>query len=89
MPYMSMRCAANDRASPARKTSIRRMKLGSRLSHGPFELLDFVASHDRSIAEIMFEEFRRPRFARPSLLRRHVLAGHLGRKSGRGFYDYR
>jgi 3-hydroxybutyryl-CoA dehydrogenase len=36
----------------------------------------------------MFEEFREPRFAAPPLLKRMVLAGHLGRKSGRGFYEY-
>jgi 3-hydroxybutyryl-CoA dehydrogenase len=40
------------------------------------------------VAEVMFEEFREPRFAPPPLLKRMVLAGHLGRKSGRGFYSY-
>jgi 3-hydroxybutyryl-CoA dehydrogenase len=65
------------------------MKLGCGYPMGPFELLDFVGL-DTSyyIANIMFEEFREPRFAPPPLLRRMVLAGRLGRKSGRGFYDY-
>jgi 3-hydroxybutyryl-CoA dehydrogenase len=65
------------------------MKLGCGHPMGPFELLDFVGL-DTSyyIANIMFEEFREPRFAPPPLLRRMVLAGRLGRKSGRGFYDY-
>jgi 3-hydroxybutyryl-CoA dehydrogenase len=65
------------------------MKLGCGYPMGPLELLDFVGL-DTSyyIANIMFEEFREPRFAPPPLLRRMVLAGQLGRKSGRGFYDY-
>ncbi|MGH7354493.1 MAG: 3-hydroxyacyl-CoA dehydrogenase family protein, partial [Candidatus Rokuibacteriota bacterium] len=40
------------------------------------------------VAEVMFEEFREPRYAPPPLLKRMVLAGHLGRKTGRGFYTY-
>jgi 3-hydroxybutyryl-CoA dehydrogenase len=40
------------------------------------------------VAEVMFQEFREARFAPPPLLRRMVLAGHLGRKSGRGFYEH-
>ena len=40
------------------------------------------------IANIMFDEFREQRFAPPPLLKRMVLAGHHGRKSGKGFYDY-
>jgi 3-hydroxybutyryl-CoA dehydrogenase len=40
------------------------------------------------VAEVMFEEFREPRYAPPPLLKRMVMAGHLGRKTGRGFYAY-
>jgi 3-hydroxybutyryl-CoA dehydrogenase len=40
------------------------------------------------VAEVMFQEFREARFAPPPLLRRMVMAGHLGRKSGKGFYDH-
>jgi 3-hydroxybutyryl-CoA dehydrogenase len=40
------------------------------------------------VAEVMFDEFREPRYAPPPLLKRMVMAGHLGRKSGRGFYRY-
>jgi 3-hydroxybutyryl-CoA dehydrogenase len=40
------------------------------------------------VAEVMFEEFREPRYAPPPLLKRMVLAGHLGRKTGRGFYTH-
>ncbi len=65
------------------------MKLGCGYPMGPFELLDFVGLDTTLlIANIMFEEFREKPFAPPPLLRRMVLAGHLGRKSGKGFYDY-
>jgi 3-hydroxybutyryl-CoA dehydrogenase len=65
------------------------MKLGCGHPMGPLTLLDFVGLDTTYyIANIMFEEFREPRFASPPLLKRMVLAGHLGRKSGRGFYDY-
>ena len=65
------------------------MKLGCGHPMGPFELLDFVGLDTTFyIANIMYEEFREKRFAPPSLLRRMVLAGQLGRKSGKGFYDY-
>jgi 3-hydroxybutyryl-CoA dehydrogenase len=65
------------------------MKLGCGYPMGPFELLDFVGLDTTYyIANIMFDEFREKRFAAPPLLRRMVLAGRLGRKSGRGFYDY-
>jgi len=65
------------------------MKLGCGHPMGPLTLLDFVGLDTTYyIANIMFEEFKEPRFAAPPLLKRMVLAGHLGRKSGRGFYDY-
>ena len=65
------------------------MKLGCGHPMGPLTLLDFVGIDTTYyIANIMFEEFREPRFAPPPLLRRMMLAGHLGRKSGKGFYEY-
>jgi 3-hydroxybutyryl-CoA dehydrogenase len=65
------------------------MMLGCGYPMGPFTLLDFVGLDTTYyIAEIMFEEFRERRFAPPPLLKRMVLAGMNGRKSGRGFYDY-
>lgn len=65
------------------------MKLGAGYPMGPFRLLDLVGLETTlSIAEIMYDEFREPRFAPPPLLERMVLAGRLGRKSGRGFYEY-
>jgi len=65
------------------------MKLGCGYPMGPFTLLDFVGLDTTYyIANIMFEEFREPAYAAPPLLKRMVLAGYLGRKSGRGFYSY-
>jgi 3-hydroxybutyryl-CoA dehydrogenase len=65
------------------------MKLGCGYPMGPLTLLDFVGLDTTYyIALIMFDEFRERRFAPPPLLKRMVLAGWNGRKSGRGFYDY-
>jgi 3-hydroxybutyryl-CoA dehydrogenase len=65
------------------------MKLGTGYPMGPFTLLDFVGLDTTYyIANIMFEEYREAAYAPPPLLKRMVLAGRLGRKSGRGFYKY-
>jgi 3-hydroxybutyryl-CoA dehydrogenase len=65
------------------------VKLGLRHPMGPFELLDYtgldICLH---VGDVFFEEFREPRMAPPPLLRRMVAAGHLGRKTGKGFYEY-
>ncbi|HKV49806.1 MAG TPA: 3-hydroxybutyryl-CoA dehydrogenase [Gemmatimonadaceae bacterium] len=65
------------------------MMLGTGYPMGPFTLLDFVGLDTTyKIAEIMFDEYREKRYAPPPLLKRMVLAGMYGRKSGKGFYDY-
>ncbi|GAC1324156.1 MAG: 3-hydroxybutyryl-CoA dehydrogenase [Thermoleophilaceae bacterium] len=65
------------------------MKAGANHPMGPFTLLDFVGlDTTKSIADIMFDEYRERRFAAPPTLRKMVAAGFFGRKSGRGFYDY-
>ena len=65
------------------------MKLGCGHPMGPFTLLDFVGLDTTYyIANIMFDEFREPAYAPPPLLKRMVLAGRFGRKSGHGFYQY-
>jgi 3-hydroxybutyryl-CoA dehydrogenase len=65
------------------------MVLGTGYPMGPFTLLDFVGLDTTyKIAEIMFEEYRETRYAPPPLLKRMVLAGMFGKKSGKGFYDY-
>jgi 3-hydroxybutyryl-CoA dehydrogenase len=65
------------------------IKLGLHHPMGPLTLLDFVGLDTcLFIADAMFEEYKDARYAAPPLLRRMVLAGYLGRKSGKGFYDY-
>ncbi len=65
------------------------MKLGCGHPMGPLELCDFIGLDTMyHVAEIMFDEYRETRFAAPGLLKRMVLAGQLGRKAGKGFYDY-
>jgi 3-hydroxybutyryl-CoA dehydrogenase len=65
------------------------MKLGCGYPMGPFTLLDFVGLDTTLyISQIMFDEFKEKRFAAPPLLKRMVLAGWYGKKTGRGFYDY-
>jgi len=65
------------------------MQLGAGYPMGPFTLLDFVGLDTTyKIAEIMFNEYREKRYAPPPLLKRMVIAGMYGRKSGKGFYDY-
>jgi 3-hydroxybutyryl-CoA dehydrogenase len=65
------------------------MKLGCGYPMGPFTLLDFVGLDTTYyIANIMFDEYREPAYAPPPLLKRMVLAGRLGKKSGQGFYKY-
>ncbi|HET7209466.1 MAG TPA: 3-hydroxyacyl-CoA dehydrogenase family protein [Terriglobales bacterium] len=65
------------------------MKLGCGYPMGPFTLLDFVGLDTTYyITHVMFDEFKEPRFASPPLLKRMVMAGWYGRKTGKGFYDY-
>jgi len=65
------------------------MRLGCGYPMGPFTLLDFVGLDTTYyITHVMFDEFKERRFAAPPLLKRMVLAGWFGRKSGKGFYDY-
>ena len=65
------------------------MQLGAGHPMGPLALSDFVGLDTLvRVAEIMYDAYRERRHAPPPLLRRMVVAGLLGRKSGRGFYDY-
>ena len=65
------------------------MKLGCNMPMGPLELTDFIGVDTiLYIADVMYNEFRDPKYAAPPLLRKMVVAGLHGRKSGKGFYDY-
>ena len=65
------------------------MKLGCGYPMGPFTLLDFVGLDTTYyITQVMYDEFKERRFASPPLLKRMVMAGWYGKKTGRGFYDY-
>ena len=89
IPYLPKRSACSSRASPRKKTSTSGMMLGTSYPMGPFTLLDYVGLDTTLfIADILFDEFKDPRFAAPTLLRQMVAAGYLGRKTGRGFYNY-
>lgn len=89
VPYLlnAIRLVANEVASV--EDIDQAMKLGTNVPMGPLELSDFVGLDTMlNIANQMFDEFKDPIYAAPPLLKRMVLAGHLGRKAGKGFYDY-
>jgi 3-hydroxybutyryl-CoA dehydrogenase len=89
IPYLlyAIRCYEGGLAS--KEDIDKGMKLGCGYPMGPLELLDFVGLDTTYyISEIMFDEFKDPIMAAPPLLKRMVLAGRYGRKSGKGFYDY-
>jgi 3-hydroxybutyryl-CoA dehydrogenase len=65
------------------------MRLGASHPMGPLQLCDFIGLDVlRAVCESLFEEFKRDEYATPPLMKRMIAAGHLGRKSGRGFYEY-
>lgn len=89
VPYMldAIRCLEHGLAST--EDIDKSMTLGTGYPMGPFTLGDFVGLDTLYfIAEIMYEEYREPRFAPPPLLKRMVTLGYHGRKTKRGFYDY-
>jgi 3-hydroxybutyryl-CoA dehydrogenase len=89
VPYMLDAIRAYEQGLASRDDIDNAMKLGCGYPMGPLFLGDYVGLDTTySIARIMFDEFREPRFAPPPLLKRMVLAGQHGRKTGRGFYDW-
>jgi len=89
VPYLLDAVRALEEGVGSREDIDKGMELGCGHPMGPLKLLDFVGLDTTYyIAEIMFNEYREKRFAPPPLLKRMVLAGRLGRKSGRGFYEY-
>ncbi len=89
IPYVNEAIRALDGGLATKEDIDAGMKLGCNFPMGPIELADFVGLDTcLSIAEVIFRETGDPRYAPSPLLRRMVAAGSLGRKSGRGFYDY-
>jgi len=89
VPYLLDAIRAVERGVGSVPDIDKAMQLGCGYPMGPLTLLDFVGLDTTyKIAEIMFTEYREQRYAPPPLLKRMVLAGMSGRKSGRGFYDY-
>lgn len=89
VPYLIDAINALERGVASVEDIDKGMQLGTGYPMGPFTLLDFVGLDTTyKIAEIMFDEYRERRYAPPPLLKRMVIAGMYGRKSGKGFYDY-
>jgi 3-hydroxybutyryl-CoA dehydrogenase len=89
VPYLLDAIRAVERGVGSVPDIDKAMQLGCGYPMGPLTLLDFVGLDTTyKIAEIMFTEYREQRYAPPPLLKRMVLAGMHGRKSGKGFYDY-
>ncbi len=89
VPYMLDAIRVFEQGLASRDDIDNAMKLGCGYPMGPLFLTDYVGLDTTYyISEIMFDEFKEPRFSAPPLLKRMVLAGLHGRKSGRGFYDW-
>ncbi len=89
IPYLLNAIQIYENGLASREDIDTAIKLGLNHPMGPLTLLDFVGLDTTLfIADAMFEEYKDSRYAAPPLLRRMVLAGHLGRKTGKGFYDY-
>jgi 3-hydroxybutyryl-CoA dehydrogenase len=89
-PYLNNAVRMLENGTASREDIDEAMKGGCNFPMGPFALLDLVGL-DTSLAilDALYDEFRDPNYSPVPLLRRMVTAGHLGRKSGRGFYEYR
>jgi 3-hydroxybutyryl-CoA dehydrogenase len=89
IPYLLQAIAELEKGVATKEDFDTAIRLGLNHPMGPFALLDFVGLDTTLfVADAVFEETKDARFAAPPLLRRMVSAGWLGRKSGRGFYDY-
>jgi 3-hydroxybutyryl-CoA dehydrogenase len=89
VPYICEAVRALEHGLATKEDIDAAMELGCNMPMGPIKLLDFVGLDTTlSIMDVLFNEFRDPRYAAPPLLRRMVTAGYVGKKAGRGFYEY-
>jgi len=89
VPYLLEAVRALESGVASAEDIDKAVKLGLRHPMGPFELIDYTGVDiNLHVANVFFEEFKDPAWAPPPLLKRMVLAGHLGTKSGKGFYEY-
>jgi 3-hydroxybutyryl-CoA dehydrogenase len=89
LPYLAAAVRMLEEGFATREDIDQGMRLGAGHPMGPLTLCDFIGLDVvHAVCESLYEEFRRPEYAPPPLLRRMLESGHLGRKSGRGFYDY-
>jgi 3-hydroxybutyryl-CoA dehydrogenase len=89
VPYLLEAVRALESGVASAEDIDKAVRLGLRHPMGPFELIDYTGVDiNLHVANVFFEEFKDPAWAPPPLLKRMVLAGHLGTKSGKGFYEY-
>lgn len=89
IPYLYDAVRLYDEGFATREDIDTAVELGLAHPMGPLRLMDLIGNDTTlNVGEVLFAEFREARYAPPPLLRRMVAAGHLGKKSGRGFYDY-
>jgi 3-hydroxybutyryl-CoA dehydrogenase len=89
IPYLNSAVRMLDERFATREDIDTGVKLGLGHPMGPLELLDLIGLDTAlHVSNVLYDEFKDPIYAAPTLLKRMVAAGYLGRKSGRGFYDY-
>jgi 3-hydroxybutyryl-CoA dehydrogenase len=89
VPYLMAGVRMYEDGFATREAIDEAMRLGCGHPMGPLELADFIGLDVLyAVCDSLFEEFKRAEYAPPPLMKRMVVSGHLGRKTGRGFYDY-
>jgi 3-hydroxybutyryl-CoA dehydrogenase len=89
VPYLMAGVRMYEDGFATREAIDQAMRLGCGHPMGPLELADFIGLDVLyAVCDSLFEEFKRPEYAPPPLMKRMVVSGHLGRKTGRGFYEY-
>ena len=89
VPYLMAAVRMYEEGFASREDIDEGMKLGAGHPMGPLQLCDFIGLDVLyAVCDSLFEEFKRPEYAPPPIMKRMVMAGHHGRKTGRGFYEY-